>query len=160
MIEANIVQKSLTNLCDDESLVRRKASTSKPYSQMLQESLSSAVSQLEKEIQGKLRQLLSNQKQQLSEVEERINSLTQELEKVILEFHTIARVTNKTYRSLQFLVEQSNKITDFNYQSTVLEELNIPNLIVTNCSRVPVVEKHDSGYILKERKVDFSNKLN
>ena len=153
MIEANIVQKSITNLCHNDSLVMRKNSASKPYSQVLQESLSLAISQLENEIQGKLRQLLSNQKQQLSEVGESINSLTQELEKAILEIHKIARATNNTYRSLQSLVEQTNKTTDCKYQSTILEELNI---VATNYSRFPVVEKHNSGYILKERKIDFS----
>ena len=154
MLETNSIQKPITNLCHTDSPVMIKNSASKPYSQILQESLSLEVSKLENKIQRKLRQLLFNQKQQLSEVGEKINSLTQELEKIILEFHTITKITNKTYRSLQYLVEQTNKTRECNNELIVVEDFKI---VVINYSRLPIVEEYDSGYILKERKVNLSN---
>lgn len=153
MIKANIIQQSISEAENTDSLLITGDSTS---IKIQQQSLSRSISQLENEIQEKLRQLLSRQKQQLSEVGENINSLTEELEKAIIEFHKIAKVTNNTYRSLQSFVKQNSckKIEDISDESTiVLEEFKI---IINEESKLPIVEKKHSVYTLKEQKIDLS----
>ena len=153
MMEKNISQTSVTDIGNTDLTMERDCDTFQLSSQILQKSLTSAIAKLEKEIQEKLRQLLSNQKQQLSEVGEKINALTQELEQAILDFHKIARVANHTNCSLQSFVKKIHNTTEGNHQSVIPDELNI---VAIHHSKLPVVKQHGSGYILKDKTVDLS----
>ena len=99
MIETHVLNPSVTEIYSTTQPIE----TAHKSPQMLQESLTSAVIQLETVLQDKLEKLLSKQEYQLLKIGENINSLTQELEQAISEFLQISQQANKTYSSLQFL---------------------------------------------------------
>ena len=152
-LETNIPQTSLTSISQTASLMGRDSYPSQSSLQMVQESLNSAIAQLEEELLRKLQQLLLTQEKKISQVAENINGLTQELEQAMLDFQNFAQVANQTYHSLQLFGEQLNNITDGNHQSVIPDELNI---ITTHPSKLPVVEKHGLGYILKDKTLNLS----
>ncbi len=151
MIETHVLNPSVTEIYSTTQPI--EAAHKSP--QMLQELLTSAVVQLETELQDKLEKLLSKQEYQLLEVGEKINALTQELEQAISEFLHIAQQANKTCSSLQFLGESVQKKPN-----------NLPNkgskdtvrVVYSHAAKLPlpVVEKYGLGFILKDKMVDLS----
>jgi hypothetical protein len=151
MIETHVLNQSVKEIPSTTQPIE----TAHKSPQMLQELLTSAVVQLETELQDKLEKLLSKQEYQLLKIGENINSLTQELEQAISEFLQIAQQANKTYSSLQFLgqfVEQKpNNSLNKGSQDTV-------RVVYSHAAKLPlpVVEKYGLGFILKDKMVDLS----
>ena len=129
-------------------MINPKKANAQSVTEMLHESLTMAINDLEQEVQGKLKNTLSKQEEQVSQVSERINLLTQELEKALLEFNRFGQMANQTHQSLQSLTRTEKNKKGTSLQSAIEEGLNI---VVSEPTKLPMVEKSGLKYILKDR---------
>ncbi len=98
--------------------------------------------QVHKKRQAIVEQNIQPRMSHLKKLENKINGLTDDLEKAILSFKEIALEVNKIYH--QITKDQMS-------QNVSSSQLSLPNLVSINMLRLPLVVANQSGYILKDK---------